>query len=319
MRLVLLLPFLLAADGSSLEVPAPLQGFLDSGQWDQATPKSFRIIALSHLADGCANQGRQHPERREAAHACIEQVLARAKALQGGDGGLFLTHLSLIYGAADEVGPCLDEARHRRLAQTLARRSLADPLKHAASYGGTELRWPADQTATLAGLARFDHAHGTSLTEAPFTAWKEVIAQRLDPATGLPWSEVSGRGPGARHPRGCAQSFISRYLVEVDPPLAASWWRPYRDRFLVRLGPVVGFREWPPGVERPGDLDSGPIVMGIGVAASAFAISAAKAQGDLALAAQLEGSAEAVRAMGVGGKAGVSVLASAIAFEARWR
>jgi hypothetical protein len=105
-------------------------------------------------------------------------------------------------------------------------------------------------------------------------------------------------------------------LPEADPALAKSWWTAYRRHFLTRVAGVPGFREWPQGVERPADSDSGPIVDGVGAAASAFGIAAARAQGDAALALQLESSAELVLAAGVGGPAAQTVLAQAIRFQA---
>lgn len=309
---------LTAADSPSFELPERLQRLLDDGKWD-STPAAFRIIALSNLADGCAGQFRAHPELKPEARACVEATLRRALSLPKSSDGLRLSHLNLIYGAADQLGPCADPKEHERLARELARRSLADPLRHAASYEGSSLRWPADQTATLASLARFDAAHGATLLQAPLDGWREVIARHLDPKTGLPQSEVSGKGPGAKHPRGCAQSYLSRYLSEVDPALAASWWTAYREHFLVRLGGVVGLREWPRGVERKGDIDSGPIILGIGTAASALGIAAAKAQGEALLAAQLEASARAVIMTGAGGEVAQGVLAQAISFQARWQ
>jgi hypothetical protein len=319
MRAFLVAAVLLAAsDTPSFELPARLQRLLDDGKWD-ATPASFRIIALSHLADGCAGQARAHPALKADAHKCVEATLRRAKSLPRSNDGLHLSHLNLIYGAADQLGECADVREHERLTRELARRSLADPLRHAASYERTSLRWPADQTVTLASLARFDAAHGTTLLQAPLDGWREVMAEHVDPKTGLPESEVTGKGPGAKYPRGCAQSFITRYLTESDPQLAAKWWSTYREHFLVRIGGVVGFREWPRGVERKGDVDSGPIIFGIGTAASAFGVAAAKAQGDVLLAAQFEASASAVMMTGAGGEVAEGVLAKAISFQGRWQ
>ena len=318
MRPVLLAVLLLAAsDTPSFEVPQRLQKLLDDGKWD-TTPPAFRIIALSHLADGCVGQATAHPELKAGARACVEATLRRARAGVSADG-LYLSHLNLIYGAADQLGPCVDPKAHERISLELARRSLADPLKHAASYEGVSLRWPADQTVTLASLARYDAAHGTSVLKAPLEGWRAVIAQHLDAQSGLPQSELTGKGPGAKYPRGCAQSYITRYLAEVDLDLAATWWKAYRAHFLVRIGGVVGFREWPRGVERKGDVDSGPIVLGIGTAASAFAIAAAKAQGDVLLAGELEASAAAVMMTGVGGDMAKGALSQAISFEGRWQ
>lgn len=322
-RLLLAVPvllLLLATRGDAFEVPPRLQQLLDSGTWD-ATPASFRLIALSHLADGCVAQARAHPAHTADARACVAAALERAHALPDDGGALFGSHLLLVYGAADALGPCPDPARHEALARELARRSLADPLRHAASYPRVSLRWPADQAVTLAGLHRFDVAHApeTPLADAPVREWKRVLEAHLDPTTALPKSELTGKGPGAKWPRGCAQSYLVRYVSEFDPALAASWWEPYRAHFLVRTSGVVGFREWPRGVARPADVDSGPIILGIGTAASAFAIAAAKSQGDTLLAAQLEAGANLLLATGVGGAAAQSVLAEAIRFQGRWQ
>lgn len=318
MRALLVTSLLLhVATPEAFEVPGALQKLLDDRKWD-STPAGFRIIALSHLADGCVAQAAAKPGTEADGQRCVAQTLALAKKLGPSKHGLFLSHLNLLYGAADAVGSCPDVAEHTRLSKELAARSLRDPLAHAASYEGTAFRWPADQSVTLASLGRFDRAHGTHLLDEPLTRWRAQLEKSLDATTKLPRSELTGKGSGAKYPRGCAQSYLTRYVSEVDPVLAASWWAPYREQFLVRLGPVVGFREWPRGVERKADVDSGPILFGVGTAASALAVSAARSQGDLALATQLEANQQTALASGAGGAAAKSVLAEAIQFEGHW-
>ena len=322
MRVLLVVAALVAATPESrVELPPVLAALVEDGRWD-ATPKAFRVIALSHLADGCAQEGVAEPLKRESARQCVARALALAKATTTAaplavEDALWLTHLDLVLGASERVGPCADAALHEAVSEKLARLSLKDPQAHAPSYAALPLRWPADQAATLAALRRYDVAHGAHLSEAPLEAWKRVMATKLSPAWKLPVSEVTGRGPGAKHPRGCAQSYLTRYLAEVDPALSTEWWASYREHFLVRVAGLPGFREWPPGVERAGDADSGPIVLGVGAAASAFAIAAARAQGDAALAVELESAAGLVLSAGAGGAAGRTVLAEAIRYQAR--
>lgn len=319
MRNALLALLLLSStDAPSFELPKSAQKLFAEGTWGDA-PRGFKIITLSHLADGCVGEAKARPAFVDESRACVANALKAAKKLPQSDDGLFLSHLNLIYGAADQLGDCDDEVEHRRLSELLARRSLADPTKHVASYEKLAFRWPADQTATLASLARFDAAHEGHTLSAPLDAWRAFMTKHIDAKTGLPESEVTGTAPGAKYPRGCAQSFITRYLSEVDPQLANEWWEKYRDHHLTRIGAIVGFREWPRGVERKGDVDSGPIVFGIGAAASAFAIAAAKSQGDDALAAQLEVSASTALMLGAGGKQAEGVLPQAIQFQGRWQ
>lgn len=303
-----------------------------------ATPAGFRAITLSHLADGCRGQALQHPQRLEAARGCLALAHARAVELHAqqcptADGArrcdadallatadpLSLAHWLLVLGAADALGPCPDAQLHLALASGLSAKSVADAFAHVPSYANLALRWPADQAALLAGLHRADVAHGTSFHVEPTARFGRYLDEHGLHRSGLPVSEVTGKGPGAKHPRGCAQSFISRYLAEVDAPRASTWWKTYvRDFFVALPLGVVGFREWPRGVEGAADTDSGPIVFGVGVAASALAISAAKAQGDAAMASRLEASADRVRAFGVGSAVAQQAFAEAIRFEGLW-
>lgn len=308
---------------NELELPPAVARLLETHRWDSKTPRGFRLIALSNIADGCVAQAQARPGREAAARVCVRSALELARLElpnpSGSRDGLYLTHLNLVLGAADALDDCPDVALHRRVSQTLATWSVADPLGHAPSYASTKLRWPADQAATLASLRRFDVAHGDHLTAAPLERWRTVVAASMDSRRELPQSEVTGGGVGAEVARGCAQSYISRYLAEVDPGLSATWWRAYVRQFLVRRGPFLGFREWPAGVDGRADEDSGPIILGIGAAASAFGIAAAKAQGDAVLGAELELGADLVLATGAGGAAARTTLAEAIRFEARWQ
>lgn len=318
---------------SELGLPSSLQRVLDKGDFG-GTPAGFRAITLSHIADGCVSEAKEKPEHAEAAKKCVARAYAQALALQPKAcpkgvcdakalattvDPLFLAHLLLVMGANDALGSCADEALHLELSRALSEASVADPFAHLPSYRSLSLRWPADQSALLAGLHRTDVAHGTSSHVEPTKAFFAYIDEKGTHRSGLPKSEVTGKGPGAKYPRGCAQSFISRYLAEVDAPRTLAWWKTYRGGYFVSLPlGIAGFREWPKGVEGQVDSDSGPVVFGIGTAASALAISAAKANGDAATARQLERSAETVTSLGVGGSVVHAAFAEAIRFEGRW-
>jgi hypothetical protein len=293
-----------ASPPSALDLPPALQALLATGTWD-ATPKGFRIIALSFLADSCLAQGQADERLAGAARACIARCAELGRALRPAAldlrhlrHGIWTSHYGLILGAADRLGGCPDAKAHRELATALAGASLADPRAHAPSYPDQPFRWPADQTATLAALHRFDRAHDEHLADQPIRRWTEYMHEHaLDASLGLPHSEVTGKAKGAKIPRGCALSFQTRYLHEFEPGLATTWWRAYRQHYLVDAVLVVGFREWPEGREHAADIDSGPIVKGIGTAASALAIAAARAMDDDLLATRLTVSASAARSL----------------------
>ncbi|MBL9040502.1 MAG: hypothetical protein JNM83_02815 [Myxococcales bacterium] len=320
----LLLPALLGLYPA--ELPSPVTSLLLHGRF-VATKPEFRIIALSNVADACAGVASSSP--REA-RACLERTyeLALATRPKGLDllhpdsnHGLWLSHLALVLGAADRTGKCLDAGLHERIAVELMRRSLSEPLAHVPSYPGVRARWPADQSATLASLHRYDVAHGGMLSTEPARRYFTVV-ERSASKDGLPRSEVAQVTDSGRYPRGCALSFSVRYLAEVDLPRARALWQRYVAGYLVDGVLVTGFREWPKGVERGEDADSGPVVSGIGAAASAFGISAARAMGDERLAQRLESVAD--RVTWLGGKvstsierAAASTLAAAVRASAR--
>ncbi len=305
-----------AANG--LGLPPALEQLLDGGPWD-STPGGFRVMTLSFLADGCAQRGKADPTLRAEAQRCVARAHTRVLALPAprpGDG-LFLAHHALVLGAADALGPCLDEARHRHVVEQLLALVREDAHAHVSSYEGTRQRWPADHAAALAALVRYDAAHGTTSVVEPMGRWRAELVKRVHGKTALPRSDVATTLNGGALPRGCAQSLLTRYLLEVDPALAHTWWQRYRRQFLLRRGPFVGFREWPPGVERAADVDSGPIVLGIGVAASGLGIAAARGVGEEALAKELEASAALVLDVAPPLKAVAALLvARAIRFQA---
>jgi hypothetical protein len=311
-------------------LPAPVARLFETGRWD-ATPKGLRIVALSHVADACAAR---------ADLACVQRARALAEQtrpplaadLARDDHGLWLSHYALIL--ADEIDvatrvaaeprphadaprvdlrPARDELL--RVARALAARSLAEKTAIVPSYPNNRARWPADQTATLAALGRADRALGTHLVDEPLARFRARYATvDADGRAVLPVSEATGAHATSKLPRGCALSWSVRYLAEVDRPLADALWAAYKRDSLVSV-PVVGiagFREWPRGVNRPADVDSGPIVQGIGAAASAFGIAAARALGDEDTATAIEGSAALAEGLGLGKGVSETVLAAAI-------
>jgi len=83
---------------------------------------------------------------------------------------------------------------------------------------------------------------------------------------------------------------------------------------------LVGFREWPPGRDLPADADSGPIVTGVGAAATAFGLAAAREVGDALTAGRLATTARVLGSSSMLSRqlaaAADSTLAQAILFQA---
>jgi len=145
--------------------------------------------------------------------------------------------------------------------------------------------WPVDSTVAVASL----RLHDTLLPPryAPTVArWLDGVRQRLDPVTGLlPHRVDAATGAPAEVARGTSQSIVHRFLPEIDPAFAQQQYLRFRDRFVVRplgLGPAV--REYPVGTDGPGDVDSGPLVLGVSLSATVVTLGAAQVHRDTALA-----------------------------------
>ena len=296
----------LAATAKALDLTAPLTVLLVTGHWDR-TPTNFRIIALSFLADGCVQRAHDDDALREPARRCVLRARALAEQLHrvaASDmagvapvDGLFLSHLALVLADVDALGGDDDELLHAAIVEGLARRSLHEPTHIVSSYRTDPHRWPADQAVTLAAIARYDHAHNTRLLDGPRDAYVTLLSAHLDPETQLPFSEATGADRSSSVPRGCALSWSMVYTAEFAPDVAATWWQSYRKHFLVDVGVAVGFREWPKGREGGVNGDSGPIVAGVGAAATGLGLRASRVMGDRVLHARLRATAATVEAM----------------------
>ena len=119
----------------------------------------------------------------------------------------------------------------------------------------------------------------------------------MDSELGLPFSRAHPETlTQIDIPRGCDLSLRIALLAESDPSLARQVYESYVGTFWSDGLIVDGFREWPDGVHRPANADSGPIIEGVGLAASGLGIAAARAVGDERREAILTAQAyEAVR------------------------
>lgn len=162
----------------------------------------------------------------------------------------------------------------------------AAPTPYLTAYPGQA--WPVDSTVAIASLRLHDRLL-TPRYGATVTRWLAGVRTRLDPATGLqPHTVDPTTGAPTSTARGTSQSIIQRFLVDIDPDFARSQYLRFRSLFVVRplrLGPAV--LEFPPGVPGEADVDSGPLVLGASLSATAVTLGAARVQGDGRLAGAL--------------------------------
>lgn len=205
-----------------------------------------------------------------------------------------------IFAAGWSLGLAVDIAIASRSAPDLAQvRSAVGPVAAAligtrdgspflASYPGQF--WPCDSVVAAASLARAGDLLGRQDLIDAATDWGRRAMAYADPATGLLPHRVDAGGAALDGPRGSSQSIIAYHWPELsrDPEP----WQRFCDTFVERRGPLVGVREFPRGNDSPGDVDSGPLLAGVSLSASAVTLGAARRWGDAHLTQTLTQQAE---------------------------
>jgi hypothetical protein len=73
----------------------------------------------------------------------------------------------------------------------------------------------------------------------------------------------------------------------LDPDGAQQSYQAFREHFVTRELGVVAVREYPHGVDGPGDVDSGPLLLGASASATVVTIGVARVNGDRHLASAI--------------------------------
>jgi hypothetical protein len=150
-------------------------------------------------------------------------------------------------------------------------------------------RYPVDVSAMVASVGLWAKATGRQEPEV-LDRWRTALKERWL-VDGVLVQAIRPDGTARDGGRGSGSFLASWFLSRWDPTLASALYHSASGRLRVNVGPLLAMREYPPGVEGPEDIDSGPIVGGLGVSSTGFAIGAARAAGDVASARALERTA----------------------------
>lgn len=172
-------------------------------------------------------------------------------------------------------------AVHDRIVEALARRLAAAPHGLIETYPGHS--FPTDVAACAAAVALYDRAtradHSVMLR-----AWTQTYESAwVDSKSGYLWQQGDWQtGDHRDAPRGSGTAVGAYFLSFVDEALTAK----LTDALARHERTVLGFgaiREYPGGVTGKGDIDSGPVILGVSIAATGFTLGAARATGRDAL------------------------------------
>jgi len=142
--------------------------------------------------------------------------------------------------------------------------------------------YPTDVVAAIASIRRADAALGTDHGAFVKRSLRAFQGDLLH-STGLPpYSADATMGRIIEPARGSHNSYLLIFAPELWEDTAKEWYANYEKHFWQHRWMAVGFREFPKqigGHDWYMDVDAGPVVAAYGVAACAFGVGAARANG----------------------------------------
>jgi hypothetical protein len=129
--------------------------------------------------------------------------------------------------------------------------------------------WPADNILAVASLAMKEKIFYESYpAKKPIKRWIQMTKNHLDENGLIPHSTNAQTGKTTQKAKGNSQSLMLCLLKDIDSTFANEQFAIYKKLYLdSRLG-LPGIRENQMGEGGGGDIDSGPVIWGIGGAAS---------------------------------------------------
>ncbi|MEN8123362.1 MAG: hypothetical protein ABFS35_23695 [Bacteroidota bacterium] len=153
--------------------------------------------------------------------------------------------------------------------------------------------WPADAFLAIASLKIHDEIISDKYSSI-IKNWIKNLKSKLDPETKLiPHSTHSETGKTIEGARGSSISLILRLLTEIDPEFAVEQFKIYHEKFHITRFGLPAISEYPEGEAGLGDVDSGPVILGVGFAGTIVAIGTLKSFGEYGTANLLSNTIEA--------------------------
>ncbi len=218
------------------------------------------------------------PEMRDfGTKAWNEDALA---TLNGDHGHAYLAYSALAVGMARVLDPAFPKEiarQHDALIAAYERRLLASKTGLIETY--PREAYPTDVAAVAAAIAVHGRATGTR-HDAVLALWAKGVREfQIDAKSGLVIQLMDAK-TGAAHdaPRGSGTGLAAYFAGFADRSIA----RLLADGLFRHRSTFLGFgaiREYADGFHGRGDVDSGPVILGVSVAATGFALAPARAFG----------------------------------------
>jgi hypothetical protein len=140
--------------------------------------------------------------------------------------------------------------------------------------------WAQDSVYALESLRLHDSLCGTAYSTA-CERWVSSIEKHVDPTTGLMVAQIDPvTDTNIEGPRGCALAWGLSYMPAFAPDFSKSQYESFRTNWFVPFLGCIGIHEWNRGIATPTNFHAGPVIFGLGAAASGIGIAATRANND---------------------------------------
>jgi hypothetical protein len=252
----------------------------------QMAALGFGQVALEHPEDAAQNR-----ERMERA---MDRMLAPAghsfdtaawhregiSALDSLEGHVaFLGYANLVLSLHRRVfGDSKYAALNDAMTAALVRRFKASRFRPIETYPGQI--FPVDNSAGIASIAL--HAKATGHPEPVLTRLMDGFRrQSVNAKTGLLIQSLHMDGSGLDAPRGSGTALGAYFMSFADVPFSYELHAAVERELATHVFGFRAVREYPDSVARgSGDIDSGPLVFGLSVSATGFALAGCRIHHD---------------------------------------
>lgn len=141
--------------------------------------------------------------------------------------------------------------------------------------------YPADVATAIAAIQRADAVLGTDHSAMIERSLRAFTGSFAEPYGLPPYAADSETGRRFDDSRGCGNSYFTTFGPVVWGKRDPGWYASYAEHYWQENWFAAGFREFPHevGDEYYFDVDAGPVVGGLGTAATAFGAGAARTNG----------------------------------------
>lgn len=172
--------------------------------------------------------------------------------------------------------------------------SIADVISkkiYPVSYAG--LAWPADAVMCVASLSLHDKLF-TPTYKHVIEGWISEVKKHLDKNGLIPHKVDPLKLTIIQQARGSSQSLMLAFLLDVDKEFAREQFTRYKEKFLDSRFGLDGIREYSADQYGLGDVDSGPVVLQMGVSATIVGLGVLSRYGEQGVANKLHCEIEAL-------------------------